>query len=155
MIDLTVEQSGAAVALVIAVVGALVAFVRWLRPRWKGFKRDVVAGRDALVGREAIVHPETGKELAPAVPGIGARMANVEQAIVSIALQQVEINDLKSSRDDLQHSRDDHHERITKLEFAAVERVVARAESAQAWRTVEEAIKAHPDVEGHAEEPEG
>lgn len=34
---------------------------------------------DVLLGREEIRHPETGEVLAPAAPGIGARMATMER----------------------------------------------------------------------------
>lgn len=125
---------------------ALLAWGWWkrVRPWWKGLKRDLIGGRDALLGREAVTDSITGKELAPAQPGVGVRIANVESAIVTLAQLHVDINDLKASRDE-------HGQRITKLEDAAVERVVGRAESAAAFQAIEAAIKATPDVEAEAE----
>jgi hypothetical protein len=49
--------------------------------------------------------------------------------------------------DDLDIARLDHENRIVKLEEAAVERVVTRAESAAAFRAMEAAVKAQPDEE--------
>lgn len=126
-----------------ALVTLLAATYRKVRPWWKEMGRDVRAGRDALIGREAIVHPETGRELAPAVPGIGARMANVETAIVAIAQQQKDIAGLQATAAN-------HDSRIGKLELAAVERVVGKAESTAAFHAIEAALKATPDAEAEA-----
>ena len=60
-------------------LGAMIfGFFRWVRPKLKQASADIQAGRDALVGRDAIYDTITGKELAPALPGIGVRMATTE-----------------------------------------------------------------------------
>jgi hypothetical protein len=104
----------------------------------------LVTRRDALVGREAVKDSITGRELSPALPGIGQRMANVETAIVAIAQQQQEIADLKVTV--AVHDREIGKlaDGQARLEAAAVERVVSKAESAAAWRAME-AVAHDPD----------
>lgn len=106
----------------------------------KAILRDLRGGRDALLGRDAVVDTITGEERVPALPGIGVRMAHQEQ---QMELLTEAVAKLAST-----HTRLENHEtRILKLEEAAVERVVTRAESAAAWRAMEAAALATPDEE--------
>ena len=135
------SEAQAVIGSAVGVVAILTGVAGWLkvvRPWWRGLRRDYIAGRDALVGRDAVVDSITGRELAPALPGIGQRMANVETAIVAIAQQQQDITELKTATEDIDH-------RVSKLEAAYVERIVTKQESAQAWRAIESAINAEPD----------
>lgn len=126
------------------IVGAA-AVIAALTVIWKVAKRgrdkatrivgDGVKIRDSIIGREAMVDTITGQQLAPALPGIGQRMDTVERAVATLA--------------DQHRMLDDHEDRLKALEAASVERVVARAESAQAYRAMEAAINATP-----AEEPD-
>lgn len=127
----------------VTVVAALVGWWRVVRPRIRRTRGEIVAIRDSILGREAIIDTITGVERAPALPGIGVRMAANEEnlsrltdAVAKIAESHVRL--------------ENHEQRIKALEDASVERVVARAESAQAWRAIDTAIKATPD----ATEPE-
>ncbi|GAA4117353.1 hypothetical protein GCM10022215_17880 [Nocardioides fonticola] len=63
-----------------AFVVLLAGWYRWGLPRWRRWRRDVVAVRDALVGRDELVDTITGEVRAPALPGIGVRMAAVEES---------------------------------------------------------------------------
>lgn len=123
-------------------VGLLFGFFRWVRPAVKAVRRDFVAGRDALVGRDAVHDSITGREIVPALPGIGVRMDTTENQMAQLAAAVVKIADSHVLLED-------HEGRIKKLEEAAVERVVARAESVQAWRAIEAvaAQSPHPDAE--------
>ena len=137
---MTVDDPGATVALLVG-LGTLAAmalgWIRWIRPRIHSGRKEVVAVRDAILGREAIMDSITGKEIAPAVPGMGVRMATTEENLRVLADAVAKIAD--------SHLRlDDHETRLKNLEDARVERVVNRVESAQAWRTIEKAIEADP-----------
>jgi hypothetical protein len=120
----------------VMLAGSAWTFRAKVKPWWDGLRRDYVAGRDALVGREAVRDSITGRELSPALPGIGQRMANVETAIVAIAQQQEDIADLKHAV--AVHDREigRHGEDISELKAAVVERVVNKVEQTELWRTV-------------------
>lgn len=126
----------------IVLAGAAAAVVagwwRWVRPWWRDLRRDFVAGRDALVGRPPVRDSITGKELAPEIPGIGARMATVEQALVTMAQNHHTLTQL-------QELGANHEARIGKLEDAAVERVMGRAEAVAAWQAMHAAVQAEPE----------
>ena len=115
-------------ALIVAAVGvislltAVVGWLRWARPKTRRVTSEIVAVRDSILGRDAVVDSITGKEIAPALPGIGQRMANVENAVAQIADQHVRIAD--------------HERRITDLEKGRVERVATQIESAAMWHGV-------------------
>ena len=128
-LDATQTLAAIAVAAVTLVV-SLYAFVRWLRPRWALAMWKRRAKDDFLVGRPATVNRITG-EITPPLPSAAERMDHLA--------------DLVASSLDNRERLDNHEGRIKKLEDAAVERVVTRAESAQAFRAMEAAIKAHPD----------
>ena len=144
---LTLQETAGVVTAVTVILGALVVVIRRIRPVWKSLRRDFIAGRDALVGREEIVHPETGRVVVPAVPGIGTRMANVEEAIVAIARHQADIADLKvnDARHDATLAK--HAEDIAALKLAQVERIVSKAESTAAFQAMEAVARAQPDLD--------
>lgn len=120
----------ATLAALATIAGAVFGFLRWVRPKYKAVGRDFRAGRDALVGRDEIRDSITGAVLVPALPGMGVRMDTQEkqlstltEAVSTLAKTTVQLAD--------------HEQRIKILEAAAVERVVTKVESAQAWRAVE------------------
>ena len=125
-IDVTMKALIGAATL----LGVLFGFLKWVRPRMKSAASDTAAVRDAILGREAVKDSITGRELAPALPGIGVRMATIESAVALLA-------DQGGRLDSLEH-------RVESLEEARVERVVAKVESAQAWRTMEAVANATP-----------
>ena len=136
----------AAASGVLALAGAIYALLTRERRKkgrlswWRELRRDFRAGRDALVGRDPVVDSITGRELAPALPGIGQRMANVETALVTMADQGKRLSDLEIVVAS-------HTVEIESLKAQALERVVTRAESTQALRTIEVAIQADPPAD--------
>lgn len=140
MIDQTHELVGLA-ASVVALLGIIGGWLRWVRPRWRRASREVVAVRDSILGRDAIVDSITGREIAPALPGIGQRVATIEQALVTLAGQEERFTAIEENQSDFAR-------RLGALEQARLERVVTQAESANAWRAV---AAAHGDVDPDAE----
>jgi hypothetical protein len=124
-------------ATVIAILTATFGFFRWVRPRVKQAASDIQAGRDALIGRDAIYDSITGKELVPALPGIGVRMSTNEAQLSDLvgAVSKLADND---------HRLTEVEERVKRLEAGVVERVVTKAESLQAWRAVEAVANGTP-----------
>lgn len=143
---ITAEQVGVA-ATVVALVSALAGWWRWGRPRLEKAKQEATAMRDAILGREPVVDTITGRELAPALPGIGVRMATTEEqmalltdAVAKIADSHVRLAHIETRVDELAVD-------VAELKAGTLERVIARAESASAWSAVEAAVKAQPPEE--------
>jgi hypothetical protein len=134
------NQSQAVIACTVGgltILAALVGYVRWARPGIKQAKSDFVAARDSIVGRDAVKDSITGREIEPALPGIGVRMAANERNLgrLTDAVAQIAQS----------HARlENHEERIVQLEAGAVERVMSKAESAAAWRAIA-AVAGEPD----------
>lgn len=95
--------------------------------------------RDAILGRDPVTDSITGKELAPALPGIGVRMEHQERQMETLTQAVRTIADTQVTVAAIQQEVADHRGRIRRLEEATVERVVSRAESAAAWRAMEAA----------------
>lgn len=106
-----------------ALLSLIVGWFKWLRPRVKKAHLESIAIRDAILGRDAIHDSITGEERVPALPGIGMRMATVEQALVTLADVHVKMND--------------HESRLQALESGALERIAARADSVAAFKAIE------------------
>lgn len=142
MIEQTSTLVGIASALVV-VLGGVVAWLRWVRPRIRSTAGRVGAALDTIAGRPAITDNITGRELAPELPSIGKRMESVEGSVA----QLVEV--IRSQH--LQDQRLDNHEgRIKQLEDGTIERIATKAESVSAWRAVEAVAKSTPpdEIEG-------
>lgn len=143
MIENLNTATGLALSLC-ALLAIVAGWMRWARPRIKKTREDGAAIRDAILGRDPIVDSITKKEIAPALPGIGQRMATVEQALVTFAQNQHDLEELR-------RRVDAHDADIAALKSGSVERIVTKAESAAAWRAMEAAALATPDQEGEAE----
>lgn len=119
------STTNAVIALILS-LGALLALaaatVKRVRPRWEKIGRTWVAFRDTFLGRDAITDSITGREIEPAQPPMGVRLANVETAVARLADQHKWL--------------ENHEGRIRALEAARVERVVTQAESAAMWQAV-------------------
>lgn len=131
---------------VAALLSLVVGWIRWVRPRYRNGKRTFTAVVDTLVGREAIVDPITQRELAPAIKGVGARMEATEQEQKEQSRQLAVMAQAVAKIAESHVQLDQHEQRIRALEEAAVERVASRAESIAAWRAMEAATLATPDV---------
>lgn len=116
----------------------LVGAVRWARPRVRAVTRDSRAIRDTLVGREAQYDSITGREIAPALPSIGQRMADSDERLDRLTAVVETIAD--------SHVRIDALEtRVTRIEsIREIERALGKVESIQLMQTMESAIKADP-----------
>lgn len=132
-----IDNSAKALLSLFAIAAALAAFFRWAAPRYRRAKSRVVATVDTIAGREAITDSITGRELAPAIPSIGERMATHEgrldrmvEAVAEIARNHQRIDGLET--------------RVDALEKAQVERIAGKAESIQLFRTIETALGAEP-----------
>lgn len=136
-----IEGTNEAVALALgitALLGVFVGWVRWVRPKIRNGRREVVAVRDAILGRDAIHDSITGKEIEPALPGMGVRMAHQEQQMQILTEAVAKIADSHLALENLE-------KRVKVLEDARMERVVSRAESANAWRAIAAAHEAGPN----------
>jgi hypothetical protein len=144
---MTLSSLNATMSAVLA-AGALVALIagwlRWVRPRYRKARATMTAATDAIVGRPALLDSITGEEKVPALPGIGVRMAHQERQMELLAVTVTKLVDQQTHQRALEQRVDTHDDRIRALEDAAVERVVGKAESAQAWSAMEAAIKARP-----------
>lgn len=137
---------------VVALAGVIAGWLKWVRPRLQSARQDAIAMRDSIIGRDAVVDTITREEIAPAVPGIGVRMANQEEFTKAQAHQMElltgAVAKIADSHEQLaKHAAllDELGGRVRALEEASVERVVARAESAAAWKAIEAATLATPD----------
>lgn len=111
-------------------LGVLVGWVKVIRPWLRTLGREYRAGRDSLLGREAITDTITGREIAPALPGIGQRMDTIETALAQLVDVHVRLNS--------------HDKRLTDLEAKDLERAMARTESIEMLRTIDTAIRSTP-----------
>ena len=145
MLDNTQAVAGitAAVVATCFTIGGL-----WLKyglPKWRRTKAQATAAWDSIVGREAVVDSITGKELAPALPGVGVRLDILTDAVTKMSDQHVRIESLELSREKTDAELVAHAAAIQELKAATVERIVTKSESAAAWRAIE-AIAHDPDA---------
>lgn len=134
-------------ATIATLVSVLGGWLRWGRPRVAKAKQEATAMRDAILGREPVVDSITGRELAPALPGIGVRQARTEdqmalltEAVSKIADSHVRLAHIETRVDDLAVD-------VADLKAGAMERIMARVEAAQAWSAVEAVAKTTPPDE--------
>lgn len=129
---------------VVALITALAGWWRWVRPRIERVKKDGAAMRDAVLGREVVVDSITGRELAPALPGIGVRMAHQEDQMRLLTDAVSKIADSHRRLEHVEQRVDEIAVDVADLKAASMERIMARAESAQAWQAVEAVAKSTP-----------
>lgn len=140
----TAPEIIAAILAAGAVVSALIVLRKTsirLHAAYKERARDAVAVRDAILGREAVRDSITGLELAPPLPGVGARMAHQEQQMELLTTAVARIADQQHQYHELKDTVDRHDLRLVALEEATLERIVTRAESTQAWGAVQAALR--------------
>lgn len=152
-LDRSSEIIGLALGL-IALLGAGLGWIRWVRPRLRKARATLTSASDALLGREAVIDTITGDVLAPALPGVGARMAHQEQQMELLTVTVTKLVDQQVHQQKLEHRVDGLEGRVKGLEDGAIERVASKAESISAWRAVEAVAKNHdPSTPAIEEKP--
>lgn len=125
-----------------AAVLVLAGFWRWVAPKYRNAKEDARAIRDTLVGREAQRDSITGEEIQPAIPGIGARMADQEKHARGMQAQMTILTNAVADMASSQRRIDDLESRVTAIEQGHfLERMAGKAESIQLFRTIEQVSK--------------
>jgi hypothetical protein len=112
------------------VLGLVGTWLKWVRPKLRTLRRETRAARDSLLGREAQHDSITGKEISPALPGMGQRMATIETALGQLV--------------NLHERLDSHEKRLSDLEHMDYQRALARTESIEMLRTIDTAIRSSP-----------
>lgn len=152
------------VALAVGVttlIGGFLAWRRRIRPGYLKKRAKMIGAWHSIFGRDEIVDETTGNLLVPALPGIGVRVALTEEHLgemaramtqVADAMLRVEAHDrhLAVHDGDIAELKDD----VQTLKAASVERVVSGVERVTLYRTMEEAIKATPDVVVEPDRPD-
>lgn len=138
------------ISAVVTAVGG--AWLKWGLPRYRDWRFQFIAARDSIIGRPAVIDTITGEERVPALPGVGMRLATTEEHLGTLTAL---VGELVRERADVRAL--DRRVKVVEgdvavLKAASVERIVGRAESAEAWRTMAEAIKATPDEIVEAED---
>lgn len=137
---MNVENTDALIGLGISaatLLGIVVGWYRWVRPKVKSATNQVAAARDAILGREEITDNITGRTLVPALPGLGVRMAFAEDSLSHQQAQMDKLTDAVAKLADVQQQIDDLLRRIVALETGTIERVASKAEAVAAWRAIE------------------
>ncbi|UUW87393.1 hypothetical protein [Pimelobacter simplex] len=152
MLDRTNDIIGLVLG-VIAVLGALLGYLRWVRPRIRRGIGVWVQIRDSLIGREEQRDSITGRKTADALPGIGVRMDNVERGQQEQSRALNHIATLIESQQQQDQRLDTVERRVDALEQAAIERVAGKAESVAAFRAIEAVARqtdpTAPEIEEH------
>jgi hypothetical protein len=150
MLEQTSTLVGIASALVV-VLGAVIGWLRWVRPRARRAASRVGAALDTIAGREAIVDNITGRELAPALPSIGERMDTMERTVSMLAQQQahqaVQDREIAALTGRVENVEND----VQQLKDGTIERIAAKAESVAAWKAVEAVAKQTDPIDGAPE----
>ena len=142
-----IESTDALIGLGISaatLVGLLVGWLRWVRPKVKSATGQVAAASDAILGREEITDNITGRTLVPALPGLGVRMAFAEDSLTHQQAQMDKLTDAVARLADVQQQIDDLLRRIVALETGTIERVATKAEAVAAWRAIERVAEGQP-----------
>lgn len=131
-------------ATVVGLITALGGWFRWGRPKVEKARQDGAAMRDAILGRDPVVDSITGRELAPALPGIGVRMATTEEQMLLLTEAVAKIADSHVRLEHIETRVNGIEADVADLKAGTMERIMARAEAAQAWSAVEAAVQATP-----------
>lgn len=135
---MSLTDRAAALVTLCTLVGLWLGWLKVLRPRARRLWRRVDGALDTLGGRPPIVDNESGRELAPALPPLGERLATMEDALVRLATTSERMDEESRRLDTVTEQVGDLTRRVTVLETSSVERIAAHAESAQMWRAVAE-----------------
>lgn len=131
-------------------VTVLAGWWKFARPRWKELQRKVSAVFDSVAGRDPIIDPSNGREISPALPGIGVRMSDMEDWRAQQAELMQSLTEAVTRLADQAPAIADLERRVTNLESATTERIVNKVEAVKALEVIEAALQATPDIEGEA-----
>lgn len=148
----------AAVLAVAGLMGLVLGYLRWMRPRVGRILAVWTALVELLFGRpEEPENPITGAAPVPAVLGIGPRIAMQEQAQVEQGKQLAILTEAVAKLVDNEHRLTQLEGRVSVLEDARVEQVVTKAESAAMWSAIahEQQEQHHADQGGEPPLPNG
>lgn len=133
---MTSDQATVGAFLVVA-LGSLAASARWVWPRLARFFRSLDTMFETINGRPAELD-RAGRVVSQPVPSLGVQISDLRQAVADQANQDARITAVEEAVTDL-------GKRVTAMESGhQIERIVTRAESAQAWKAVE-AIATQPE----------
>ncbi len=139
------ERVMALAATTLGLLGLVLAYTRRIRPIFKRVVDTWSALTELLFGRPAEeANPITGAPPVPAVLGIGPRLAAQENAQAAQAEQMTVLTNAVAKLVDNEHRLAALESRVSILEDARVERVVAQAESAAMWSAVDREQHADP-----------
>ncbi|WBQ02935.1 hypothetical protein [Kribbella sp. CA-293567] len=130
---------------IVGVLGGLTALgvvARWVRKRVQTFAQKWDRARETLVGREEIRHPDTAVVLVQATPGLGQRLAHIEQNLTALSDTRTEMQTLTQRVGDLTGRFDQHVTESQELDLARAR------EQSKMWdtiKTIAEAPSAHWD----------
>jgi hypothetical protein len=147
---LDITRTGEIVGLAVAIASLLAVvagWLRWVRPRWRRATAQVVGVRDAILGREALVDTITGVQRVPALPGVGVRLANTEEAIEKLT-------ELVERQGDYGARIEALEVRLTAIEESTIERIAGKAEMVELLRTIQAAQHAPPPAADPEELPD-
>lgn len=152
---MNIDQTNEILALALAlsgVMGALLGYLRWVRPRISRVLAVWTALVELLFGRpEEPENPITGAPAVPPVLGIGPRIAMQEQAQAEQGRQLAILTGAVAKLVDNESRLTVLEGRVTTLEEARVEQVVTKAESAAMWSAIAHEQEHHPDPSANGE----
>jgi hypothetical protein len=103
---------------------------RWLRKRARAFGQKWDRAREALVGREEIRHPDTDAVLVKATPGLGQRLAHIEENLTILSDTRSEMQALTQRVGDLAGRFEQHLTESQELDLARAQ------EQSKMWDTI-------------------
>lgn len=91
---------------------------RWIVKRVRRWSVKLEQVREVLVGREEIRHPDSGRVLVDATPGIGMRLATIEETLVVLGSTDRGLQELGQKVGELADQLGQHVTEANELELA-------------------------------------
>lgn len=126
------------VAAVLGGITALAVIGRWIRKRVRNIARRANNAVDTLLGREEIRHPDTGVVLVPATPGLGERLATMEDTLNNLSDTRAEMSALTARVDNLASSLEQHINESQELDIARAQ------EHSKMWDAIKAIAQSEP-----------
>jgi septation ring formation regulator EzrA len=138
----------AVVGSIAAVLVVIVTFLKWVRPKIRRTKSDVVAARDSILGREAVVDTITGETIREALPGIGVRMANNEAQMERLTNAVATIAQSHLHMDSIARRVTQVEDDVAALKAASAERITGNIAQARVFGALDKAITNKGAIDG-------